>query len=92
MASTDELVAILREALQSRSGRKERIGRFQQLVWNLPELDSGDEAREVFADLAYDLDYYEPDPRVRGEDPSFYGDERMEEEIREALNKLGLGE
>jgi len=34
------------------------------------------------------LDYYEPDPDLRREDPSFYGDERVEAEVKEALEKL----
>jgi len=37
-----------------------------------------------------DLDYYEPDTAMRREDPTFYGDERLEREIQEALNKLHL--
>jgi len=43
---------------------------------------------EVFSDLALDLDYYVADPDRRREDPSYYGDDRLEEEIRQAWSKL----
>jgi hypothetical protein len=91
MASPDELINILRETLRDRSRRPELIDRFQGLVWHGPAA-AGDEAGEIFADLAYDLDFYEQDPKARSEDPSYYGDERLEEEIREALRKLGVAE
>jgi hypothetical protein len=91
MASPDELVNLLRDALRDRSKRKELIDRFQELVWHGPAA-AGDEAGEVFADLAYDLDFYAEDRESRSEDPSYYGDQRLEEEIREALRKLGIAE
>ena len=43
---------------------------------------------DIFGDLAYDLDFYEPDPVARAEDSSYYGDERLKEEIQMALEKL----
>ena len=48
-----------------------------------------DEQWETLSDLAVDLDYYEPDPIDRREDASYYGDQRVEVEITEALEKLG---
>lgn len=92
MASSDELITLLHETLRNRFRRKELIDRFQQLVWNAPAAAAGDEAMEIFADLAYDLDYYEQDREDRAEDPTFYGDQRLEEEIRDALRKLGRSE
>jgi len=43
---------------------------------------------DIFDEIAYDLDYYEPDERLRREDLSFYGDDRLEIEIKSALEKL----
>lgn len=88
MASAEELVDLLREALGNRFRRKELIDRFQQTVWNAPIAASAD-AMEIFADLAHDLDYYEQNREDRAEDPTFYGDQRFEEEVRQALQKLG---
>jgi hypothetical protein len=89
MASTDELVALLRQVLQDRFRRKELIFRFQEMVNNAPPLAPEDEATEILGDLAWDLSFYVQKPQTRREDPAYYGDERLEEEIREALRKLG---
>ena len=63
------------------------IGQFQQTVWNAPH-GKEDKAWEVLGDLAYDLDFYEPDPVKKAEDYSFYGKERAVEEIQRARDKL----
>jgi hypothetical protein len=89
MATTEHLGALLREILVDTAMRKELVDRFQKLVLNGPALEATNEDVEIFADLAYDLNFYEPVPEARGEDPSFYGDERLEEEIRSALGNLG---
>jgi hypothetical protein len=41
---------------------------------------------DILADLAYDLDFLEPDPVGRVH--PFYGHERLEDEIRAALRRL----
>ena len=43
---------------------------------------------DVLLDLVLDLDYFEPDPKARREDPSFYGPARATSEIRKALDQL----
>jgi hypothetical protein len=40
--------------------------------------------------MAYDLDFFEDDPVARAQDPSFYGHERLEEEITEGFRRLSL--
>ena len=47
-----------------------------------------DEEWEILSNLALDLDYYVADPLRRRLDPTFYGDERLEEEIRSALARF----
>ncbi len=42
----------------------------------------------ILEELAIDLDYYERDPILRLDDPSYYGDARLEDEITMALRKL----
>jgi hypothetical protein len=44
--------------------------------------------QEILADLAFDLDYYEPDPKARQEHTSFYGPVRAGELIEIALSRL----
>ncbi len=43
---------------------------------------------EVLKVLAYDLDFYEPDPNLRAESAAYYGNQRVEQEIITALEKI----
>jgi hypothetical protein len=89
--SMTDLVALLRLALSNRAERVSAIRLFQNYVFDtsVPIPGATDEQWEALNDLAVDLDYYEPDPVNRREDPSYYGDQRVEVEITEALQKLG---
>lgn len=73
---------ILKKILTDKVNRKQLISEFQELIWN------DENASEVLSELAYDLDFYEPNEKSRKEDPSYYGDERLEEEIKLVINKL----
>jgi GGDEF domain-containing protein len=73
---------ILEKILTDKVNRKKLISEFQELIWN------DENASEVLSLLAYDLDFYEPNIELRKEDPSYYGDERLEEEIKLVINKL----
>lgn len=90
MASVDAILALLIEALHSSRARNAAIEQFQTIVWEwqTPPIDIGQQAYDILADLAVDLDYFEPDPFRRVESASYYGDERLEEEIRTALRRL----
>ncbi len=88
MNDSDHLIELLIQALLFPTQRKDLIRDFQRLISEDQEEEKEGTASEVFGDLAIDLDFYEPDPTKRSEDPSYYGDERLEEEIRAAFNKL----
>jgi len=79
---------MLSAALHQPDQRQQLISEFQQIIWN-SDLPTSWEF-EVLRDLAYDLDFYEPDVKLSAEDASFFGDERFEEEINAALRKLGV--
>ena len=85
-----DLLALLEEILSSPVTRQECIKKFQDYVFHHGEPIQGANSSQwdVLNELAMDLDYYEPDTAMRREDPTFYGDERLEREIQEALNKL----
>lgn len=70
--------------------RKKLVYDFQETVWNTDNTDDvgADPVMEVLRDLAYDLEYYVADPKVRGEDPSFYGEDRLEREIKNSLSLI----
>ena len=80
---------MLREALANPDRRAAIISGFQQRVWELNAVGPEAERVRVLKELAYDLDYYQPEPAARRENPSLFGDERLEQEILAALRKLG---
>ena len=88
MASVDAMLALLIKALHTPCARKETIEQFQAFVWDWKRPSIGQEAYDILADLAYDLDFFEPDPLRRAYDWVFYGHERMEKEIATALRRL----
>jgi hypothetical protein len=63
------------------------IKEFQNQVWN-DEISKNN----ILSELAYDLDFYEPDSALRLHDHSYYGDEILEREINLALKKLKSNE
>lgn len=73
---------ILEKILTDKANRKKLISEFQELIWTT------ENATELLADLAYDLDFYEPNEGWRKEDPNYYGDERLEEEIKSVITRL----
>jgi hypothetical protein len=90
MAAVEAVLALLTEALHKPPARNEAIKQFQTTVWEwrTPPIGIGQQACDILWDLAYDLDFFEPDPIRRIEDTSYYGHERLEQEIRTALRRL----
>lgn len=77
------MIELLKKIIEDKINRRQYIDEFQNIVWN------DENSSELFADLALDLDYYEKDEKLRAQDPSYYGDERLEKEVNEVLEKLG---
>lgn len=73
---------ILREILSNKYHRKELVKQFQEQIWNSETVEN-----DILSELAYDLDFYEPDEFLRLQDSSYYGDERLEEEIKSVLHR-----
>lgn len=67
--------------------RKKLIQEFQESIWS-GEIHKDDPIYEILSELAYDLDFYEPNERLRLEDSSFYGDKRLSSEILAVLKKI----
>jgi len=91
MVTTSELVQLLVQALRDTSRRVEHVKRFQELVWATEKIGTDAEVERMLRDLAYDLDHFEPDERLRAGNPSLYGDTRLQREIQLALQRLGPG-
>jgi len=92
-----KLIPLLQSALTEPSKREDAISQFQNAVLGCPEpvhlipetLGSRKDAIwEILGDLAWDLDFYEENPSWRRQDPSYYGEERLAQEILDAFEKL----
>ena len=85
MINISEPLNLHRESRAEPSMLRPNIPKFQQLIWKSQTAFSNKNVEEILRDLAYDLNYYEPDARIRNKDSSFFGDEKALEEIRLAL-------
>ena len=83
-----ELIVLLTSALNQPEHRMKFIKEFQEKVWDASEDMTMSPQWDTLTELAYDLDFYEPDPVLRAEDHSYYGEERLIKEIQTALEKL----
>jgi len=88
MVTLQELICLLETARTDLFKRKAAIAQFQRLVWEQPASALPDEGKETLKVLAYDLDFFEPDPEVRRGDSTLYGVPRLESELLAALQKL----
>lgn len=77
----DAKTGFMHEIRDKSRSRERLIFEFQELIWN------DENANEILSGLAYDLDFYEPNEELRKEDPSYYGDDRLEE-VKSAIQKL----
>lgn len=73
---------ILYKILVDKRNRRELISKFQEMIWD------AEVKNDLLSQLAYDLDFYEPDKKLRIEDNSFYGDIELENLIEEVLQKI----
>jgi hypothetical protein len=87
-ARLDVLLPLLFQATREPLRRKDLVAQFQNLVWSGLDPSLPSIIADVMRDLAYDLDYFEPNPYMRSESASFYGHARFEEEVRSALQNL----
>ena len=68
--------------------RADFVREFCQAVFNTPPEIVSVAVDDILRELALDLDFYEPNPEWRLEDSSYYGQGRLEEEIRSGLARL----
>ncbi len=89
MTYRNTAVELLEAILQSHD-KTRAVHAFQQFVWALPAgaPDLDERLRNLLNDLALDLDYFVANPAWRAEDPSYFGEGRLIEEVREALTLL----
>ncbi len=88
MKSNIELIQLLQSVLETEYPNREKlIKEFQDEVWDDTSIQD-EMLNDILTDIAYDLDFYEPNEEWRKEDPSYYGDDRLEEVVQTAIQKL----
>lgn len=84
----NNIVKLLFEAYNSQGKEREsKIKKVQELIWEDQTIND-EKLNDILTDIAYNLDFYEPNEEWRKENPSFYGDEKLEKEIRGSLKKI----
>lgn len=88
MRIKDKLIQLLHSILKSaNSERVKVIKEFQNEVWNDNSIQDQN-LNELLSEIAYDLDFYEPNEKWRKEALSFYSNKELEELIKNAIQKL----
>ncbi len=83
-----EIIYFLKQILtEKESEKKAHIIAFQKGVFN-NEYFKDERLNEILNELAYDLDFYEPNDEWREEDVSFYSEPRLRELINEGIKKI----
>jgi hypothetical protein len=84
----NELINLLAIALEfSGEVRIKAIKEFQNTVWNDTSIDN-ENLNDVLTDIAYILDFYEPNEEYQNESSNYYGNDALKLKIRSALHKL----
>lgn len=87
--SRRELHEMLLAILAATGHRSPQLSRFQDIVFNDKHgVDLSDQEQSILGDLAYDLDFYQPDPAARIH--PCYGEEQLATHIHEGLQALAL--
>ena len=84
----EDIKDLLIKAQSSKGEEKESyIKKIQNIIWD-SEATQDESLNDILAYTAYVLDFYEPNEEWRKEDISYYGDERLEQELKSAIVKL----
>ena len=63
------------------------IQNIQNIIWN-DETIEDEYLNDILTDIAYILDFYEYNKEWRKEAPNYYGDEKLDQELKYAIAKL----
>jgi hypothetical protein len=86
--SLNAIVIRLNYLLEHPAELPNAVPELQQAIWEGGGDPNEESQWEVLRDLAYDLNYYQPSPRIRSKENWLFGEDRALEEIRQALGKL----
>lgn len=85
LTKIDQLI----DSLAKEQNKSNAIKYIQEFVFDSDEFLKLDERmQDILSGFAYDLGFYVADPNMRKEDPSYFGEERLNQEIAEVIRKL----
>ena len=77
------------DSLAKEQNKSNAIKSIQEFVFDSDEFLKLDERmQDILSEFAYDLAFYVTDPTMRKEDPSYFGEERLNQGIAEVIRKL----
>jgi len=80
---------LLLNILKSKSGRERLIYEYENYVnANIRNINIDGSILDFYNDLLYDFAYYVEDEKMRSQDPSYFGDEKLEKIINMAIRQL----
>lgn len=83
------MIDLLNNIIESPQSRQESIRTFQELIGNSKTpIIQNETLWEHLCDLAYDLNYFEPDEAERKREPTLFGEDRLKDEIIQVRAKL----
>jgi hypothetical protein len=88
MKSTSEIIEMLNKILVEKEPLRSELIRHFQTEFFKDENIENESLDEIISDLAYDLDFYEPNEELRKKDCSFYNNERLEQIIKASIIKI----
>ncbi|HEY5122377.1 MAG TPA: hypothetical protein VIK14_01435 [Ignavibacteria bacterium] len=84
----EKIISLLKKILSNDSNSKHYIFEFQKEVLETDEEFVNEEIDDLLSKLAFNLSFFEPDPEMRKEDPSYYGEEKLRNYIEPVLKKI----
>jgi len=92
MKAEVESIQLLQSILKVENPDRENIvKKFQNKVWNDKNIQDK-YISDILSELAYDLDFYEPNLQLQEESPNFFGDDKLEILVKEGIKKLQIVE
>lgn len=88
--TADQVIEMLETATLEPAKLPEAISALQTMVWKSKgwDVNLSADVGEVLSDLAYNLDFYEPDPIALAEAGSYFAEDRALQEIADALGRI----
>ena len=88
MNSIVDILNFLRSILEAPFPlRAELVKVFQNAIWN-DESILDEDLNEILSELAYDLDFYEPNEEWKKESINYYGNDHLNELLKQGIEQI----